>query len=226
MATRDHEVYEFNYIIGKTDADEDIFILCENLRIQKSKKIKKGKIYIRMPNWAIMHELNRISSYKNPFDTRKSPILQDKLRDQKIKHFLIKIQDQIGNEEKTGKDLIDNLDPALANFILLKIDDLIDEHYVDSGLTDEDSKALAYDTFMYYKGVFQQSGGKGDPKKIPIPPSIVLVRRLAELFHINPDEIKKLSRRTVDEIFLCLQAESNAREQIAVARPAGKKKTK
>lgn len=204
--TNRYEETEFQYYYSETD-DANFFFLIEDINdkwIVDKEKIQKAKVFIRIPSWYEVHEISRLSAKENPYTKERVPV-PEKIKDNKLKLLLWKIVDHTGEVFYFNKENIENLHPNLANFFLKKINELIERENCFSGLTDEEERDLSFECFKYYSALRKKRLGR--QVKIPIPPAIVVLKRICEMFNCLPDEARKISKEDIDKVFIANEQE-------------------
>ncbi len=193
-----YEVFDFRYISGIFNGDNE-FILLENVNFQIDKeKIKTGKIYIVIPSWVEMQDLYQCSSRKNPM-TLQYEVCSEKMNENKIYKLCPKIIDE---NEKTlimSKVVAENLYIDLIEFISEKIDEVIHRHYVGIGLSKEEQKILEYSCYKYYAACQKQVRGEYQVV-LPLAPGAVVLLNICDIFNCTPDVARRISKKDIDMI--------------------------
>ena len=200
----DHAIVPFKYVSGVRNGRK-FFIFLENISKKFIRNYKIGKIYILIPSWVEMQDVYQSSSEENIM-TRKFEINFDFLKINKIGRLCVKIEDAEGGVLLLSKKEVNKLEPSLAQFILSEIDDIINKHYLGSGLSKGEEKELAYECFKYYRAIKKQQAGK----KVVIPPcpGPVLLMNVCKTFSCSPDVARNISKRDIDLIMLAKEQES------------------
>ena len=161
-----------------------------------AKKIAKtGKAYIKRPTWSIMNDISRISGVFNPF-SKQYDIDVYKYRDFKLKRLLLGIEDSNGVFTKVDDKVVDSMVPQLANFILEKIDNILEIDYKDQSLTRDEAREISHEIFKYLKKKRDRDGGK--LVTLPPPPSALVLYQLCEKYNILPDEARRINIRDLE----------------------------
>lgn len=206
------EVFEFQYFYN----DIFVFLREEN----KCSRSMIGKIYIRIPTWADIYEIRRLSVRPDPYNRHKTIFDQKKWTKNKISILVWKLEDEDGECSRINDDIYDNIDPFLCFFISQKVDEIISKYY-DAGLSEEESKKLATDCYNYYRAVEKYK--RGDKNiRIPEPPAIVLIKKIAEVAHCSLDEAKLMPKRDIDSLLVSIEQEGICSEPSAIGLGKGK----
>jgi len=199
----DYALIEFKYLYQKTKECESFFLL-EN-SFFNPKKYFIGKAYILIPSWVEMQDLYQSSSELNIM-TNKYEVESEKLKNNKLVKFCSKLVNHENDTFLIDSDFIYDLDPQLGHFLLRKIDEVIDEFYSGSSLSEEEEKELANRCYKYYSAINKR--GYGKKVKIPPPPGVVLLREICQHFNCTPDVARRISRRDIDMMQIAKEQEN------------------
>ncbi len=186
---------DFNYREKNIDGNSHIYILDENFDSYLKNDCKTGKIYLRKPTWALMNDIYRVSGVFNGI-SKKHEIDPYQYRDMKIKRMVISIEDAEGNITKIDDQAVDSMVPQLANFILRKIDNILEIDYRDDSLTRDEARELSFEIYKYLSKKRDRENGKF--AVVPPPPSSLIIYQLCEKYNILPDEARKISLRDLE----------------------------
>jgi len=191
-------VIDFLYIFKENKEKQEIFQVFSPEDKKIPRKTKKGKAYIRYPNWAIMNDISQQSGVMDPF-TNKLKIDSYKFNDYKIKRLLYKIEDEEGNITEVNDDFVNKLYPSLANYLLNHIDRIITNEQLEDGMNDDEKKELEWQVFHYFRNTKKRQAGIRGVLQPPTP-SVVILKQICEMFHCTPDEARRISRRDLDAL--------------------------
>lgn len=200
-----YEIVEFEYIYVESD-EVNYILLVDDVEFNglKDERIEKAKVYIKKPSWYEMHEVYRLSASIDPY-TKKKEIISEKIKENKLKLLLWKIEDHTGEVFYFNEETIGDLHCNLANFFLIKIAELVEKSGCTSSSTEEEERQLSLDCFKYYSAIKKKRAGRR--VEIPTPPAIVVLRRICEMFHCLPDEARTISKDDIDKVFLASEQE-------------------
>lgn len=196
--------FKFHYREREVGDGEVIVDIFDSKYEDPPESFKQGKVYVRNPSWAIMNDISRVSGVMNSY-TKKLDIEAYKYRDQKLKKLVVKIEDAEENTTFVDEKFVDSMNPILANFILDKIDEILDWRRHETGLSKEEGRELALDVFRYLKNKKIRDSGKF--ALLPPMPSIMLITNLCERFHITPDEARRISPRDLEMMSIVAEQE-------------------
>jgi hypothetical protein len=114
----------------------------------------------------------------------------------KIKRMVISIEDAEGNVTKIDDKTVDSMVPQLANYILKKIDSILEIDYRDAALSRDEAREISFEIFKYLKKKRDIDNGKF--VVIPPPPSALVLYQLCEKYNILPDEARKINMRDLE----------------------------
>ena len=97
----------------------------------------------------------------------------------------------------------------------MEIDNLIEKNHNGDGLTKEESNELAYDCYKYYSASNKKQSGN-NTSEIPVPPAIVVLKHVCEMFHCTPDVARRISKRDIDMMSVANEQQSICREPSAI----------
>lgn len=211
-------LFEFYYY----DIDDIFIFLGEKSDITSA---QKGKIAIRTPYWTDIYDINRMSkgvsreiTPTNPFGKKQVKVLPERYKDNKIKVLVEFIEDSNGEKYYINNELVERMDVDLSRFILLKIDEVIDDNPIISLEKDEGDR-LAKDCYQYFSSLKKQ---KRDPKiEIPEPPSIIILLRLSSMLNRSIEEIKRMDKRDIDSIMIMNQQEQITKNPAMIGEGTG-----
>ena len=197
----DYEIFEFKYYSGEYNNSEQ-FILFEDDDFVKGKNCFSGELYIVAPTYIEFQDLYQMSSTMNAM-TRQYEVNLGKIKMAKLLVLCSKIIDHEGQVHFPSEDFFLNMDINFAEFILRKIEYVINKYYTGSGLTEEQEQKLELACFNYYKNLEKKRHGK--EVVIPPAPGVVSLLRVCEEFNCTPDKARKISKRDIDSIFIAKQ---------------------
>ena len=172
--------------------------------------IKKAKVYIKIPTWVETHEINRLSSKKDPY-LRTFSIDESKNKDIKLKLLCLKIEDDEGNVYNVDDDFVDNMHPELAVFLMKEItNESLDLGAYDS-VTKEEERKLAYECYCYFSAIEKEERGI-NAITIPIPPAIIIVRAVCEMLGCTPEQARSISKKDIDSLFIANEQATNCQD--------------
>ena len=195
-------VYDFLYVTGFMSGEER-FILIRNNNIKK--KCKKGEIYILIPSWVEMQDIYQSSSERNIM-TKKYELNYSKLKMNKIAHLCRKVIDGDGVVHIFTKKMISKMNVSFAQFVLTKIDDIIDKYYVGTGLTHAEEKELSHECYKYYNAIYKNRSGK--IVQIPPCPAPVILLDVCDRFSCTPDIARNISKQDIDMMMIAKEQEN------------------
>jgi len=199
----DYALIEFKYF-HKRIKDNEIFFFLENFP-PPIKKYFIGKAYILIPSWVEMQDLYQSSSELNIMN-QKYEIEPEKLRNNKLSRLCSKLVSHENETFLVDSDFIYDLDPQLGHFLLRKIDEVINEFYSGSSLSEEEEKELANRCYKYYSAINKRGYGKN--VKVPPPPGVVLLMDICKKFNCTPDVARKISRKDIDMMQISQEQEN------------------
>jgi hypothetical protein len=201
-----YEVFEFEYYYIENNDSNHFFLIkeIEDYWEIKKEKVEKAKVFIKIPCWYDVHEISRLSAKVHPYTKERVP-LPEKIKDNKLKLLLWKIEDHTGEVFYFTDKFIEDLHPNLAAFFLNKINKLIETEGCYEGLSDDEASSLSFECQKYYSAIKKRRAGR--KVEIPVPPAIIVLKRVCEMFNCTPDEARKISKRDLDEIFLANEQE-------------------
>ncbi len=201
-----YEIFEFEYYYTENEESNHFFLIKDIQELWKVKedKVQTAKVYVKIPSWYEIHEISRLSAKEHPY-TKERTTLPEKIKDNKLKLLLWKIEDHTGEVFYFTDTFIEELHPNLAAYFLSIINELIEREGCYDGLTDDEERALSFECFKYYSAIKKKRSGR--KVKIPIPPAIVVLNRVCEMFNCTPDEARKISKRDLDQVFIANEQE-------------------
>lgn len=202
----DFEVVPFAYLLREWNDDSLFILLDSDIEKYKGKNVLFGEIYIIIPSYIEMQDLYHFSSEKN-IQTNKYELNYDWLKLNKLNYLCHKIVDHNKESHPLTGELIDNMYPNLANFIILRINEVIGKYYSGMGLTKEREDQLKYKCFNYYKAVNRKEMGY-QGIIVPPPPGAVLLASVCEMFQCTPTEARRINKKDLDYIMLAKSQES------------------
>lgn len=204
------EVDFYYNFVEVDDIGNTVLTIHKDPDLDPPKHYKKGKIYIKRPDWGTMNDIAAESALPAPYE-RKYKVEPCKHRDLKIKKLLVKIKDHEGNITDASDKFIDEMQPNLALFIADTIDDIMDKMYLGEQMTKEEVKDLSYRCHLYFKRLRQKSQGKRGVR-VPPAPSIITIKQICEMFHCTPDVARTISPRDLEMMEIVAEQERLSNE--------------
>jgi len=198
----DYLVVPFKYVTGFID-EKELFFLLEG--VGKVRNYKVGEVYIIIPSWVEIQDLYQSSSEKNIM-TKKYEVNNSWLRINKIKKLCSKISDAEGRVYLIDEYFALNVHATLGTFIVSKVDKVISDHYMGSGLSKEEEKEMAEECYKYYSAVYKERAGKS--VTIPPCPGPVLLMSVCKTYNCTPDIARKISKRDIDMLMIAREQEN------------------